>query len=255
MRQSRRPVLAALGAAAWWLLSCSDIPAPQGGIAALSPLQFPLPGVVLGDTMRDSLGLVAPLRVIAYGVDGEPLSPQPTASFVVIDTGAHFAGALLIGDSLGPVRIVGTVGVLQTRPASVKITLSPDTLVPADSIVHHKTYSIISGDSVAQSADLAVLVQHLGTPNTGVEAVIVHYTIDQQPQGNGNGPTVVLVSGNAISTRDTTETSGRAARVARLRLLAMNATSTSDTVLVSATASYRGQVLGVVPFAVIYTRP
>jgi hypothetical protein len=254
MRHARRPVLALLGAAAWWLLSCRDIPAPDDGVAAVSPIQLPLPGVVAGDTMRDSLGVVAPIQFIAYGTNGQPLSPQPAISFIVLDTGAHVAGALLIGDSIGArVRIVGAVGSLQTSPDTVKVTTSPDTLVQNDSIVHHKSYSVVTGDSVALSADLAVVVQHRGTTNTGVEAVIVQYTLDRVPTGNGSGPTVVLVNGSRISTRDTTDASGRAARVARLRLVAMSS-FTSDTVLVSATASYRGRVLGTVPFAIIYTR-
>ena len=251
MPRARRTVLAMLGGAAWWLLSCREIPAPEGGILAVSPIQLPLPGVVVGDTMRDSLGLVAPIRVIAYGPDGEPISPEPVASFVVLDTGAHFSGALFIGDSVGKtVRIVGTVGPLQTRPASVKITAIPDTLVQADSLVHNKTYTI-TGDSVVNSAELAVVVRPAGS--TGVEAVIVYYSIDGAPASNGQGPTVVLTSGNVLSSRDTTDGSGRASRTARLRLAALSSL-TVDTVHVSATASYRGQVLGTVPFAIIYTK-
>lgn len=254
MPSARRGVLAVLGAAAWWLLSCRDIPSPDDGVASISAIQLPLPGVVAGDTMRDSLGVVAPIRVVAYGANGEPLSPQPAVSFIVLDTGAHVAGALLIGDSIGTsVRIVGSAGPLQTRPDTVKVTASPDTLVQNDSIVHRKTYSVISGDSVALSGDLTVLVQHLGTDTTGVAAVIVTYTIDRAPPGNGTGPTLVLVSGSRISSRDTTDASGRAARVARLRLLAMSS-FTTDTVLVSATAAYRGRVLGTIPFAIIYTK-
>jgi hypothetical protein len=204
--------------------------------------------------MRDSLGVVAPIQVIAYGSDGQPLSPQPAVTFIVLDTGAHVAGALLIGDSVGrSVRIVGSVGSLQTRPDTVKVTLSPDTLVHADSLVHHKSYSVISGDSVSVSADLSVLVQHLGATTSGVEAVVVKYTVDRFPVSNGSGPTVVLVNGSRISDRDTTDATGKAARAARLRLLAMTG-FTTDTVIVNATASYRGQVLGTIPFAVIYTK-
>jgi hypothetical protein len=253
MRHARRPVLTVLAAAAWWLLSCRDIPSPDDGVASVSEIQLPLPGVVAGDTMRDSLGVVAPIQVIAYGSNGQPLSPQPAVSFIVLDTGAHLAGALLIGDSIGRrVRIVGDVGSLQTRPDTVKVTASPDTLVHADSIVHRKTYPV-SGDSVVLSGDLAVLVQHFGADTTGVEAVIVRYTIESFPPDNGTGPTVVLANGSRISSRDTTDANGRASRVARLRLFAKS-TFTTDTVLVSATASYRGRVLGTVPFAIIFTR-
>jgi hypothetical protein len=84
----RRVVLATIGAAAWWLLSCREIPAPDEGVFSISPLILPSPGLVAGDTMRDSLGLVAPLRVIAFDIDGNEV-PGLEATFVAIDTGAH----------------------------------------------------------------------------------------------------------------------------------------------------------------------
>lgn len=243
---------AVLGAITWWLVSCREIPAPEGGVLALSPIMLPSPGLVAGDTMRDSTGFVAPLRVTAYALNGDSLSPQPTATFVVLDTGAHLAGALLIGDNVGrTVRVVGTVGSLQTQFASVKVTALPDTIVAADSIVHRKAYSINAGDTVSVSPELSVLVQNLAT-SAGVEAVIVRYVIDRAPPTTGSGATVVLASGNVRSSRDTTDASGRAARTARLRIAALNR-FTTDTVMVSATAAYRGVILGTVIFTIIYT--
>jgi hypothetical protein len=135
----------------------------------------------------------------------------------------------------------------------VFVTAEPDTLVPADSVIRRKTYSLVSGDTIAVSTDLSVLVQHLAVPPTGVQAVIVRYAIDRAQPGNGTGPTVVLTSGNIQSARDTTDNTGRAGRAARLRLLSLAAPTGTDTVEVSATASYRGQILGVVQFTIIYT--
>ena len=251
--KARRIAVTVAGAAAWWLISCREVPAPENGVFSLSPVRLPLPGLVAGDTMRDSLGAVAPLEIIAYGADGEPLSPQPATTFIVLDTIAHTAGVLLIGEEPGTARVLGAVGTLQTQPIPVKITLSPDVLVAADSVLHHKSYSILSGDTVIVSPDLNVLVQHVGTPNAGVEAVIVRYTIDQAPPSNGQGPTVVLYSENAPSMRDTTDGSGRAARRARLRLAALTPVA-EDTVRISATSSYRGQSIGVVQFTIVYTK-
>jgi hypothetical protein len=204
--------------------------------------------------MRDSTGNVAPLRVTAYALDGDSLSPQPEPAFVVLDTGAHLAGALLVGDSIGKtVRVVGTVGSLQTQFASVKVTALPDTLVPADSLVFHKSFPTLSTTDPV-SAELGVLVRHLLPTPTGVEAVIVRYSIDRAPAGrDGQGPLIVLVNGNVTSSRDTTDATGKAARAARLRLIALN-TIGPDTVEISATASYAGRVLGLVQFLVIFTQ-
>ena len=247
----RRVVVTSLAVVGWWMVSCREIPAPEGGVAAVGPLILPSPGLVAGDTMRDSMGLVAPLTLVAYGADGQPLASAPPMTFIVLDTTAHLADALLIGDRVGNARIVGSAGGIQTRQAQVKVTLQPDTLVASDSLLHRVTYSIIAGDTIASSGGLNVDVRNLVAPPAGVEAVVVRYVIERAPPGNGT--TLLLMNGNAVSSRDTTDGSGRASRVARLRLNALN-TFLADTAFVSATASYRGQVLGAVTFTIIYTK-
>ncbi|HMC56310.1 MAG TPA: hypothetical protein VKH19_14105 [Gemmatimonadaceae bacterium] len=241
-------------AAAWTLPSCRDVPAPEDGIAALAPLSFPLPGLVAGDTMRDSTGAVAPLTVVAFDNDADTVH-NVQATFVVLDTGAHLSGVLLIGDTQGKaVRVIGSAGALQTQPATVKVTLSPDTLVAVDSAIYHRTYTVgpPKFDTTATSPDMAVTIQHDGTPPTGVEAVIVRYEIERAPPlvSGATGPSLILMSGTTPSSRDTTDATGRAARSARLRVLAIN--PITDTAIVTATASYRGQSIGVVRFTLIF---
>lgn len=254
MSGARRAVVFTVAGVAWWLVSCRDIPSPEGGVLSISGVLLPSPGLVAGDTMRDSLGLVAPLRVIAYTLEGEEVEPQPVPQFVVLDTGARLAGALLLGETAGTtVRVVGSVASIQTLPAQVRVTLTPDTLVAADSIRHVKTYSLISGDTVVQSAELATRVLQRGvTPPSGVDAVIVRYTIVQAPAPRDAtaGPTVVLVPGNSAASRDTTE-NGRAARAARLRIAAL-ATTATDSAVIDATASYRGSTIGTVQFIIVF---
>jgi hypothetical protein len=185
-------------------------------------------------------------------VNGDTLK-NVTASFVALDTGAHVSGVWLIGDSVGKtVRVIGSAAALQTQPVSVKITTSPDTMVPADSTLHRKTYSLITGDTVINTADLATFVRH--RPSTGVEAVVVRYSILRAPGGNpAKGPTLLLLNGVTPSNRDTSDANGRAARTARLRLLAKD-TVAVDTAIVSATSSYRGRTLGLVTFVLVFTR-
>ena len=250
-RFPHRGFLFAAVALGWYLVSCTEIPAPEGGVASISNVQRPSPGLVAGDTMRDSTGVVAPLRVIAYGTDDEPLAPQPAASFVTLDTTAHLAGNLLVGDRVGTIRVVGLVGSVQTRPDTIPITLRPDTLVPSDSILHRVKYTV-AGDSVVNSAELGATVQHLAPTPSGVQAVVVKYAITKAPTGTSS-PTVVLVTGNRLSQRDTSDASGKASRVVRLRLNALG-TFATDTVTVDATASYRGRTLGVVTFTVVFTK-
>jgi hypothetical protein len=97
-------------------------------------------------------------------------------------------------------------------------------------------------------------VLHKGTTTSGVEAVIVRYSIDRAPPGDSTkGPTLLLMNGTTQSSRDTTDASGKAARTARLRITAITAL-TSDTAVVRATSSYRGRTLGTVTFVLIFNR-
>lgn len=252
MAKVRRIAGGMLAAAAFWAVSCRDIPAPENGVQSISALVLGSPGLVAGDTLRDSLGLVVPLQVIAYGVDNQPIDPQPTAAFIVLDTGAFLAdGRWLIGQTAGTtVRVVGEVGSLQTQPTTVKVTLSPDALVATDSTTHHVNYTL--ADTVTQ-ATLNTRVLHFGASDTsGVDAVIVRYEIVRAPPGTGTIPTAVLLNGSQQSGRDTTKNAGRSSRTARLRLRQL-VTRVVDTLLVDADASYRGASIGTVQFVLIFT--
>ena len=239
--------------------ACRDIPAPEGGVLSVSRIQLPLPGVVAGDTMRDSTGAVAPVRIIAYGLNGQPLDPQPAPDFFVGD-GAHFVlDSLLVGDSADRrVGIIASVGSIQTLPESVTVTRRPDTLVAADSTRHLRTWSLVTFDTVVNSAELTTIVQHREPGDTsGVNAVIVHYEILSAPAptatGTDPGPSIQIMNGNRVSARDTTSGGGRAARVARLRVAAFS--GLLDSAVVRATASYRGATLGSVQFTIVFQRP
>jgi hypothetical protein len=252
MRQGRL-VATAMLAAALGSAACRDIPAPDRGVLSVSRVRLPSPGLVAGDTLRDSTGAVAAVRVIAYGVDGEPLVPQPPVEFIVDGAGAHLAfDSLLVGDQAGTrVGVLAAVGSIQTLPESVTVTKRPDTLVAADSTRHLRQWTL-AGDTVVNSAELSTLVQHReGADTSGVDAVIVAYELISAPVGNGV-PTIQIMSGNAVSARDTTTGGGRASRVARLRIAAF--AGDLDSAVVRATASYRGASLGSVQFTIVFQR-
>ena len=245
----------ALVVVAFWAVSCREIPAPENGVQSISALILGSPGLVAGDTLRDSLGLVVPLQVIAYGVDNQPVDPQPVPAFVVLDTGAILSqGRYLVGVTPGTtVRIVGEVGSLQTLPTIVKVTLSPDALVATDSTTHHVRYTNTL-DSLSQTLNTRV-VHFSATDTSGVEAVIVHYDIVAMPPAATSRPPAVLLNGNTVSDRDTTDNTGRSSRTVRLRLVEIARNPlVEDTVIVNADASYRGASIGTVQFLLIFTK-
>lgn len=251
MSSSLRPLLVCLAVAA-----CREIPSPDGNVLSISALEIPSPGLVVDDSLRDENGNPVALSVTAYDAAGNALDPQPPVSFVVIDDGAHMEGPYLVGDEAGEtVRVVGTVGSLQTQPVSVKVTLAPQTISAADSVLHRVRYTGPSStDTVATSAQLSVLVQNTAsTAPVGVETRLVDFAITRAPAETGLGPTAVLLNGTRLSTRDTTDTGGRASRQVRLRLNALTS-FTTDTVEVTATTSYRGASLGTVVFTIIFTK-
>jgi hypothetical protein len=253
MRQRVGKLIAvALSATGWWLLSCRDIPAPEGGVFAVSRVLLPSPGLVVGDTMRDSTGLATPLRMLAYGIDGKPIMPEPTVVFTTLDTLSQIDGALLMGKAVGTSRVVGTTAGLQSKVDTLYVTLEPDTLIAADSAVHHVKYSLQNGDTSIAIAELAARAIH--RPTTSVQAVIVQYKVERAPNGkSGAGPTALFSNKSSSAARDTTDASGRSGVSARIRILALANTTQGDTAIFSATASYRGRTLGKVQFFVIFT--
>jgi hypothetical protein len=243
-------VVAALAAS---VAGCRDIPAPDGGVQSLSRVALPSPGLVVGDTMRDSLGNVAPLRVIAYDANGDTIA-SPAATFILFDTTASLDGDVLVGEHTGRARVIATVAGLQSRVDTVTVTLRPDTIV-SDSTRYVRLVPVTTADTTFVSPDLAVIVQNReGTAASGVDAVVVTYTLTRSPPGHpsGTGPTVVFAGGTTTPVRDTTSGGGRAARAIRLREAALPQLQGTDSAMVTATASYRGQSLGTVTFTIVF---
>jgi hypothetical protein len=238
-------------AAAAALAACFGLGGEPSGPASISRLLLPAPGVVVGDTMRDSTGAAAPLRVIAFAASGATLAAQPT--FVTLDTLVRLvAGNLLVGDYLGSARVVGGIGAVQAQPETVKVTLRPDTLVATDSVRHVRTYTLV-GDTLVTSAELGTRVQNRqGASPADVDAVIVHYTVVRAPPPRGAVPTITVMNGSQVSSRDTT-TGGRAGRTLRLRLSQLTSAA-DDSAVVVATAAYRGRSIGTVQFTVLFTK-
>ena len=240
--------------AALALSACREIPAPEGGVRALSRVVLGSPGLVVGDTLRDSLGNVAPLRIVAFDENGDTIASPPAVTFMLFDTTAELDGDILVGEHAGRARLIATVAGLQSRIDTVTVTLRPDTIV-SDSTRYIRTVDLLAADTSFASADLGVIVQHRdGATVSPVDAVVVTYTLTRSPTGApaGVGPTVVFVGGTTAPVRDTTSGGGRAARAIRLRRDALPQLAGGDSAMVVASASYRGQSLGTVTFTIVF---
>ncbi len=228
--------------------ACRPIPAPADGVLSLSEVSLPSPGVVAGDTMRDSAGRAAPVSVIAYGSGGRlDTSSGVMPTFIMFDPGAHVTpDGYVIGDSVRdtPVRIIASVGQLQTSPANIYVTPLPDSLASSTpTVTDTVNFSIIDSTASANySVNLTGTVLATGViPADSVQAVIVHYAILHAPPGPNGAVTGLLVDASGRpSSVDTSDASGNVSRRIRVRTQAPVAV---DSFVVSMSADYAGAPL------------
>ena len=76
MRFVMRGFVAAAGLSL--VLSCGEVPTLASGIAYISAVELPSQVVIAGDTLRDSLGRAAPLRVRAFDKNDKEVSGTTT---------------------------------------------------------------------------------------------------------------------------------------------------------------------------------
>jgi hypothetical protein len=188
-------VSVALGAA----LSCGEVPTLPDGVAYISGVVSPSLAVAAGDTLRDSTGRVAPLRVDAFDRDGKLLSGIAVRFLVTsLDTGVRIDDAthrLVASDSVRPVRLLGQViDRLQTPEFTVQVVPQPDSLQA------HAANDSIKGDptfGAVVSSPLEVTVSGLrkGT-RVAVPYIVVRYEITRvvlRPGGESQPDSVIAL--------------------------------------------------------------
>lgn len=228
---SRRWIPAGVLAASVSLISCVELSGPASGLSAVSPIVLAWPSVVVNDQLRDSLGIVAPLRVDVFDGDGNQVT-DAELRFITLDTGLTVGSdGIVVGTRIrnSPARVVAQVrrggDVLQTPEVSIDVVPQPDSVAPtADTTFAAKTFSIT--DPAAVTSDpLAVTVLSRGTGGAaavGVRSWIVRYEILPAPGQNGQPTALFTGAGEAQVAYDTTDATGvakdRTIAFQRLRL-------------------------------------
>lgn len=229
---------AVLSAAA---LACTDVSGSSTSVLSIQFDSLAAPSVVLGDTLRDTTGAVIVPVVRAFNFKGEEIASIPVW-FQSPDSGIDVDSitGIIVGDSLRstPARIIATVGTLQAVQR-VDVTLRPD-LLAVEHGVDSLSYSLLD-TTVNVSPLLAVKLTHGVSPNDSVvKSYIVSFAIvEQSAPGLGE----LVSDGGKPSLVDTTDANGVAGR--KIRLHPSFLTSPVDSIIVNATAKYRGsQVSG-----------
>ncbi len=220
-------------------LSCTDINGSADSILSLQFDTLASPSVVVGDTLRDTTGAVILPTVRAFNFKGGEVTSAPVY-FQSPDSGVTVDSAtgVIVGDSLRstPARIIATVGKLQAIQ-KINLTLRPDTIVPSNAL---DTISYSLFDSTKNSSDLMTvkLLHGLTTTDSVVGNYIISFAIVSQT--NPKLADLVNESGK-LSGIDTTDASGIAGRKILVHPVNFASATIVDSVIVQATAKYRGQ--------------
>ena len=215
-------------------LACTKIPTDAGAVLSFTVNPLPSPSVVVGDTLRDSLGVVRPITISAFNFQGGTIT-SPGIHFSAADRGIRVdsVSGIVTGDSVRTgARIIVSVGSIQA-PVQIAVSLRPDSAAPLnarDSLLYSLTDTTVN---VSNAMGLTLL------HGKGSDSVVVGYRVSfRLISPAGTIAQLVNDNGAAGTTADTTDASGNATR--RIKLNVAQLTSASDSVVVLASASYRG---------------
>lgn len=248
-------------------IACIDMSSPRGA-ASISVLLLPSPNVVVGDTMRDSLGNAAPLTVVAYDANNMKLT-DVSPLFFISDTShtAHLkGGTVLVGDKLGSVQLIGQIGDLQTPPVSVPVTIAPTKLAAAVPLPD-TLCAPFPTDSATSTGAVIVSVTLTGGADSGSQGFVVKYDLKKAPgtRSDARSPAVLFTDElGRIAKADTTDASGQAHRTLLVNSFflgdqALLSGQKVDSALVEVSTSYKGVAVSgspvkfVVPIKVAFT--
>ena len=270
MKRAHTLVLAGVAIAA---VACLGVDTPPDGIASYTNIIRPSPSVVVGDDMRDSTGAVAPLQVMVFGPNGNPLDGVNVTFFSIDTTKPRSvtvtANGIVHGDSVrasvaGSFVIANVGSRFQTLPDTLRVTVPPDRSKQGDipSLRHLALVPPTDSLDTANAQPLKLTVTGSlpagakGAPaDTFAVGFIVDYRITTAPASTSGGTAVRLLNdANKDATRDTTSASDPG--VASLKLQfnpaffadqALIGGTKTDTVKVEATVRYNGHAAALTP--------
>ena len=215
--------------------ACVEIPTGANDILSFEFAPLPSPSVVLGDSLRDSLGAVRGITLKAFNYSGDEVQ-NPEVTFTAVDRGVRVTSTgVVIGDSVrSSARIVATVRDL-TSTVTIAFTPRPDTVIGSndrDSLL----YSVVD---TASNVSAAIGVRVLSYAPVSNDSSVAAYLVSFRVASPGDTALARFVNDNgARSSLDTTDSRGVAGR--RIKLDVTRLTSLTDSVIVQAFVKYRG---------------
>jgi hypothetical protein len=200
--------------------ACTEVgtdPAVPVAIEIDPPL---VPAVAVGDTLRDTLGVPAPIVARALNSRNEVIADAPI-TFVVLPNdsilGVDRETGIVVGNVVGQADVVAQVAGLQSVRLPVRVTHRPDTVFTDSALVDSVLYGI--GVDTARS----LVVRVLGRVTVGGRDTLVavehwraRYTITSPSELAENTDTTrvyIANDANRLSRVDTTDASGARRRI------------------------------------------
>ena len=219
------------------VLACTEIPTGADDVLSFQLNPLPSPSVVVGDTLRDSTGVVAPLTITAFNYSGDVIE-DAAARFRAVDARVRVDSltGIVVGDSVSetPSRILAVLDGFNTF-INLPVVLRPDTVIEAnarDSLGYSLTDTT---ENVSNAMGVRVL-HGLATTDSAVASFRVTFDM----VAPADTALARLVNDAGFRTRvDTTDASGGASR--KIRIDVTRLTAPVDSVIVLANVRYRGQ--------------
>jgi hypothetical protein len=239
-------LVAVLGATA---IGCKEVGTSPEVPGSIELPPFPSPAVVVGDTLRNLAGAVAPMLAIVRNVAGDVIDKAPVRylyadfnrdSALLVDSlsGRVIARKAISGDARLAARVGSSLQVIR----NLAVTIRPDSVERGASPSLFTTVFPDTGRSVNQSQPLTVSVRNLqGATPTGVNHWVVKFELlrPANPSNDTSGAAFLIDDRGSVSMLDTTDGSGQAGRRVRIRAARFPTTGT-DTLELRATVTYRG---------------
>lgn len=240
----RRYAALALVAALAGSAACIDLSTDPDEIVAIEFRPLAWPAVVAGDTLRDSLGHVAPLEARLFDASGAEV--DGAVQFFSRDTLTSVTeSGLLVARTTadGTTQLLASGAGIQSAVRRVEVVPRPDSLA-AEGTIDTLRWVIPDSPGENTSGLLRVKLFSRGsTPAKGVRSWIVSWSLSFQGQPIAPGDTsrLWLVSETGLaSTLDTTDAQGVAARRVRLRVSSGLGLGALDSAVVLVEARERG---------------
>ena len=210
--------------------ACTDLPTGAETPFSISFNSAPSPGVVVGDTMRDSTGAAARLSARVFNLDGDELTGSPVGFFLLgrpdsipatLTPDGYIVArndTALVGRTFRVVAFATADEGLQSTPLTLTVTRAPTTLTATPG-----TDSIgLAGDSIILAPVSMVLenvaIENGVTRERPVPAYEVRFEIVQPAMASGDTSFLALVNGGRIASVDTTDGAGNVSRSLRIRV-------------------------------------